>query len=84
MTDGVFGYEVISAITRLKELMPKLDRRVEQCDPDAIRLFRSLSFNNCRARANGEIDLRTFENYHEKINRATEKFIEECICQRRK
>ncbi len=59
MTYGIFGYEVIRATERLKELMPKLDRRVEQCDPDAIRLFRSLSFNNCRARANGEIDLIT-------------------------
>lgn len=30
MTYGIFGYEVIRATERLKELMPKLDRRVEQ------------------------------------------------------
>lgn len=79
MKDRIFGHEVIKATELLKENMPKLERRVDTCVPDPVRLIRSLSFNNCRARANEEIDLMTFENNYQKISKATEKFIDKCI-----
>lgn len=84
MTDKIFGPDVTKAYEYLKENMPRLERKVETCDLDTIRLVRSLSYNNCRARSNGEIDLTTFSNNHAKIIRLTEKFIDKCICTIRK
>lgn len=82
MLDKMFGKEVISAIKLVNEQIPKLEREAERCDVDALRLIRSATMNNCRARVNGEIDLPTFSYNYVRISNTVEKFADKCICKK--
>lgn len=50
MPIDIFGKEVISTVELIREQIPKLEKEVGTCDVDSLRLIRSTTLNNCRAR----------------------------------
>lgn len=80
---AIFGKEEsVRAVELIADQIPKLEREVRTCDVDSLRLIRSATLNNCKARVIGDISLQVFANNQERISKAIEEFTDKCICKK--
>lgn len=79
---AIFGKEIVRAVELIVEQIPKLEKEVETCEVDSLRLIRSATSNNCIARVAEEINSQVFANNQERISKAVEKFADKCVCKK--
>ncbi len=82
MPIDIFGKESVKVGELVSEQIPKLEKEVEICDVDSLRLIRSATLNNCRARVAGDINLQIFRHNQLRISKAIEKFADKCVCKK--
>ncbi len=82
MPMDIFGKTDTRAVDLFLEQIPKLEKDVETCEVNSLRLIRSVTLNNCRAMVAGDIGQQVFEHNQGRISKAIEKFADRCVCKK--